>query len=222
LAMPATDRPILREVLAAESGIVDLKKYGCNHGLNENCVIVLQCVLYSPDDREVTIAVGSDDGCIVKVGNQILVEDFAQQGVDPMRHLVRASLQRGSNSVEFLVENGGGGYGASMRILDDEIRIAQVGGPQRSQSSRIDPRQRITSDMAGIGAAARLFFLDEGHWPKTLKDLTDEGRFLIPGVDPWGNQYQLRSSATRITVLCLGADGSEGGDGINADIISEN
>ena len=73
--------------------------------------------------------------------------------------------------------------------------------------------------MAGIGAAARLFFLDEGHWPKTLKDLTDEGRFLIPGVDPWGNQYQLRSSATRITVLCLGADGSEGGDGINADII---
>ena len=222
LAMPSSERPIMREVLAAESGIVNLQKYGSEHGLNENCVVVLQCVLYSPDDREVTIAVGSDDGCIVKVGNQILVEDFAQQGVDPMRHLVRASLQRGSNSVEFLVENGGGAYGASMRILDDEVRIAQVGAPQRSQSSRIDPRQRITSDMAGIGAAAQLYFLDEGHWPRSLSELMGEGRFPVPDVDPWGNQYLLQSSSTRFTILCLGADGSEGGDGINADIISEN
>jgi len=100
------------------------------------------------------------------------------------------------------------------------VRIAQAGASQ-SRKSTGDPLQRITSDMAGIGVAARLFFLDEGHWPRTLNDLTDKGRFPVPDVDPWGNQYLLRTSTTRFTILCLGADGSEGGDGINADIISD-
>ena len=75
--------------------------------------------------------------------------------------------------------------------------------------------------MAGIGAAAQLYFLDEGHWPRSLSELMGEGRFPVPDVDPWGNQYLLRSSATRFTILCFGADGSEGGDGINADIVSQ-
>jgi hypothetical protein len=75
--------------------------------------------------------------------------------------------------------------------------------------------------MAGIGAAAQLFFLDEGRWPKNLDELTEDKELVLPVVDPWGNHYRLHSSTTRFTVLCLGADGSEGGDGINADIISE-
>ena len=221
LAMSDQERATNQVLLSGDSGIVDLKKYGSAHGRSEKCVVALQCVLISPTKREVTIAVGSDDGCILKIGDKILVEDFAQQGVDPMRHLVTTTVERGANSVLLLVENGGGGYGASMRILDDEIRIAQVGGPQRSQSSRIDPRQRITSDMAGIGAAAQLYFLDEGHWPRSLSELMGDGRFPVPDVDPWGNQYLLQSSATRYTILCLGADGSKGGDGINADIVSQ-
>ena len=220
LAMPGSERPFRRGVLAAESGIVDLKKYGAAHGRSEKCTVVLDCVLYSPDDRMVTIAAGSDDGCILMVGNQLLIEDFAQQGVDPMRHLVQASLQRGSNSLVMLIENGGGGFGAAVRILDDEVRIAQAGASQ-SRKSTGDPLQRITSDMAGIGAAAQLFFLDEGRWPKNLDELTDDKGLVLPVVDPWGNHYRLHSSTTRFTVLCLGADGSEGGDGINADIISE-
>jgi len=119
-----------------------------------------------------------------------------------------------------LIENGGGGYGAAVRILDDEVRIAQAGASQ-SRRSTGDPLQRITSDMAGIEAAAQLFFLDEGRWPKNLDELTDDNGLVLPVVDPWGNQYLLRTSTARFTILCLGADGSEGGDGINADIISE-
>ena len=119
-----------------------------------------------------------------------------------------------------LSKDGGGGFGAAVRILDDEVRIAQAGASQ-SRKSTGDPLQRITSDMAGIGAAAQLYFLDEGHWPRSLSELMGEGRFPVPDVDPWGNQYLLQSSSTRFTILCLGADGSEGGDGINADIVSQ-
>jgi hypothetical protein len=220
LAMARADRPVQQTVLADQEGIVDLSRYATERGRGENCVVVLECTLYSPDDREVTIALGSDDGCILKVGDQLLVEDFAQQGIDPMRHLVRASLQRGSNSLMLLVENGGGGYGAALRVLDDEVIVAPSKASQ-SRSLPKDPQQRANSDMAGIGAAARLFFLDEGRWPRDLAELTLKDRFSIPDTDPWGHGYQLRSSTTRVTVLCLGADGSEGGDGINADLISE-
>ena len=37
-------------------------------------------------------------------------------------------------------------------------------------------------------------------------------------IDPWDRHYLYASDGSRYTLQCLGADGEEGGDGINADI----
>ncbi len=221
LAMPADQRRATRTVLAEKTGIVDLRKYASGRGRSDNCVVALQCVVVSPDDRDVTIAVGSDDGCLLVVADQLLIEDFAQQGVDPMRHLVRTRVKAGPNPILLLVENGGGGFGAALRVLDPEVTVMPTDDGQ-SRRKGVDPRKRITADMAAIDAAARLFFLDEGRWPKDLAELTVDDRFHLSVDDPWGNSYKLHSSNTRFTVLCLGADGSEGGDGLTADLVSGN
>ncbi|MGE4618210.1 MAG: CehA/McbA family metallohydrolase [Planctomycetota bacterium] len=220
LEMSDQERASTQVLLSGDSGLVDLKKYATDKGRGDKCVVAMQCILVSPTERQVTIAVGSDDGCILQVGDQILIEDFAQQGVDPMRHLVTASLKQGANSVLLLVENGGGSYGASLRVLDDAVTVQQQ-DPEQSSKPRPSSRERISADMAGIRAAADLFFLDEGRWPARLEELTDRFPGNLP-LDPWGRAYQLHSSQTRIEVVSLGADGSRGGNGINADIIAEN
>ena len=40
--------------------------------------------------------------------------------------------------------------------------------------------------------------------------------------DPWGTPYVFRSDGSTYVVLSFGADGAEGGEGINADIDSRN
>jgi general secretion pathway protein G len=42
-------------------------------------------------------------------------------------------------------------------------------------------------------------------------------------LDPWGKPYEYNSPGAKspFEILCLGADGREGGDGANADISSE-
>jgi general secretion pathway protein G len=40
--------------------------------------------------------------------------------------------------------------------------------------------------------------------------------------DPWGKEYIYRQEGTNFEVICLGADGQEGGSGFNRDISSSN
>ena len=116
-------------------------------------------------------------------------------------------------------ENGGGAFGASLRVLDDAVTVQQQDAEQ-AKNSAPTTTQRASSDMAGIRAAADLFFLDEGRWPSSMEELTLGYLDKLP-LDPWGRPYQIHSSQTRIEVVSLGADGSRGGDGINADIVSQ-
>ncbi len=56
--------------------------------------------------------------------------------------------------------------------------------------------------------------MEEGKWPGEYikqKQLTD----------PWGNLYLYSSDGTNFQICSLGADGLEGGEGDNQDIISE-
>jgi general secretion pathway protein G len=39
--------------------------------------------------------------------------------------------------------------------------------------------------------------------------------------DPWGHEYVYRVNGRRFEILCLGADGQEGGEGVDADFSSE-
>ena len=93
---------------------------------------------------------------------------------------------------------------------------------------------RAKQDVRSIEAALNLYRLDNFSYPATdegLAALTGEGptgvrtadakQYLrsVP-VDPWNNPYQYEYPGSRgdIDVYTLGADGQEGGEGIDADV----
>ena len=101
--------------------------------------------------------------------------------------------------------------------------------------------QRANTDIAAIGMALNRYSLDNGCYPSTEQGLQaliekptsdpqpnnyNEGGYLekktLPK-DPWNHPYSYKSPADNgadYEIICLGADGKEGGDGDNADIKS--
>ena len=215
LSLSPEERPTSRVLLSTEEGRFDLQQYGNERGLSEDCVFILRCVLISPGDRTVTLAAGSDDGCLLQVNGNTLVEDFAEQGVDPLDHLVQVPLKKGANEVLFLIANGSGKSGASLRVLDDEVVVQTAEGGSRPP---ISPRERVLSDMAALHAAATLHRLDQGEWPGSVADLVKAGIIGSLTADPWGGEYLLVARGQKVEIVSLGADGAEGGIGIEADI----
>jgi general secretion pathway protein G len=81
-------------------------------------------------------------------------------------------------------------------------------------------QNRARSDIATIVSAIDLYKLNSGRLPtmdEGLDKLTIKNK-----LDPWGRRYEYRVPGTLepYEVYTLGADGVEGGTGINADISS--
>ncbi len=85
--------------------------------------------------------------------------------------------------------------------------------------------------IADIDKSLELFKLDVGRFPTTEEGLDAlvrkpgsanawNGPYLKGGVptDPWGNPYRYANNGGAIEILSLGADGTAGGEGENADI----
>ncbi len=85
---------------------------------------------------------------------------------------------------------------------------------------------RARSDLATIKDGVELFYLHKSRYPTN-----EEGLDVIDlenRKDPWGNEYQYNSPGSSpdgvepYEVFSLGADGREGGEGVEADIFSWN
>jgi general secretion pathway protein G len=89
------------------------------------------------------------------------------------------------------------------------------------------------SQIAQIESAVISFQAHNGRLPSSLQDLVErpsealnwqEGGYLkgksVPK-DPWGHEYLYRPVARRFEIVCLGADGQEGGTGLDADLSNE-
>jgi general secretion pathway protein G len=89
------------------------------------------------------------------------------------------------------------------------------------------------SQLAQMEGAVISFHSHVGRLPKSLVELVEkpsnaanwqEGGYLkgksVPK-DPWGNEYGYRVSGRRFEILSLGADGKEGGTGLDADLSNE-
>lgn len=100
----------------------------------------------------------------------------------------------------------------------------------RSESARVD-MARI--NMQSIGSALNMYRLDNGGYPSTQEGLRalverpSSARNWKPGGyldsvprDPWGNEYRYISpgSSGPFDLYSLGANGSEGGEGYDAEI----
>ena len=96
---------------------------------------------------------------------------------------------------------------------------------------------RVTAaeaDIRAIGAALEMYRLDNHHYPSTDQGLealiTPPSGFPEPKAynpdgylkkleaDPWGSEYVYERSGSGFDLLSYGADGAEGGEGVDADI----
>lgn len=91
-------------------------------------------------------------------------------------------------------------------------------------------RVKAGADIKAIEQALHLYKLDTGRYPsggdgiQALvggNQVNPEGYLPKSPVDPWGNPYVYNSDGQSFVVKSYGADGTDGGDGKNADISSE-
>ena len=103
----------------------------------------------------------------------------------------------------------------------------------RTRSYLIASKQNVAkAEIANIVKALETFYADQGRYPSNDEGLVilTEGTSAFPdgflpkiAKDPWKNAYEYVSpgSDSAFEVICLGADGKEGGDGAERDISSE-
>lgn len=99
---------------------------------------------------------------------------------------------------------------------------------------------RITaaeSDLRSLSNALDLYRLDNFNYPSTdqglealvtkpsgfpePKNYNPDGYIKKIPIDPWGSPYVYERTEVGFNLLSLGADGAEGGEGLNADILYE-
>ena len=86
-------------------------------------------------------------------------------------------------------------------------------------------------DLRNIETACNMFKLDIGRWPDNLEELVNPPEDLensIGGMylkkmptDPWGEPYYYEFTDRGVRLYSLGGDRTEGGDGVNMDLYSD-
>lgn len=114
--------------------------------------------------------------------------------------------------------------------------IVAIVGPtlfSKLDEAKID---QASIQMKSIFAALDLYHLDNSVYPSTGQGiealLTKPSVGIIPGKwqgpylrgsqvpkDPWGFDYFYQSDGSSVLIKSMGADGAEGGEGINKDIV---
>jgi general secretion pathway protein G len=101
------------------------------------------------------------------------------------------------------------------------------------RSHLIKAKQTIVrQDLSVIAGAVERYWSETGRYPSNDEGLavlwqkTDKSAEPYLGkqpLDPWGRPYVYQSPGPNgpYVVICLGADGTEGGDGADADISSD-
>lgn len=103
----------------------------------------------------------------------------------------------------------------------------------RTRGYLISSKQNAArTEIANMVKAVETFYADQGRYPSTdeglqiLTEPTDtwpDGFLNKVPLDPWKHSYEYISpgASEPYEVICLGADGREGGEGENQDITSE-
>ncbi len=106
-----------RAVKADESGYVRLSELVRP---NEQVLVYALTYVFSPDDREVPLLLGSDDGVRVWVNGELVHTNPAYRAAEPDLDRVPALLKKGWNTVLLKVLQGAGGWGYYVRFADPE------------------------------------------------------------------------------------------------------
>lgn len=107
-----------------ESGFLDLRALDPNPLRTEHAVAYAETWLHAPEALETQVALGSDDGCRLWVGEELVYESRARRAAKPLEHMMKLRLAAGWNRVLFKVENATGSFGLYFRVLDARVRAA--------------------------------------------------------------------------------------------------
>jgi len=112
-----------RAVRAEESGYVRLSDLVRP---NEQALVYALAYVFSPDDREAPLLLGSDDGVRAWVNGEIVHTNPVYRAAAPDLDRVSARLKKGWNTVLLKVLQGAGGWGFYARFADPggELRFA--------------------------------------------------------------------------------------------------
>jgi hypothetical protein len=93
---------------------------------NEQAIVYALAHVLSPDDREATLLLGSDDGVRVWVNGEIVHTNPTYRAAEPDLDRVSVRLKKGWNKVLIKVLQGAGGWGFYVRFADPagELRYA--------------------------------------------------------------------------------------------------
>lgn len=79
--------------------------------------------VFSPEDKDVLMLVGSDDGVRIWLNRELIHTNPAYRGAYPDQDRVRAILKKGWNTLLIKVLQGGGGWGYYVRFVDPEGQL---------------------------------------------------------------------------------------------------
>lgn len=90
---------------------------------------------------------------------------------------------------------------------------------------KLDEAKQDTArlDIANIHNALKLYYTKKGKYPDTgtgLKALVDTQNLEKIPMDPWGHEYVYMNEGGKPVLMSYGADGTQGGEGPDADISS--
>jgi len=112
--------------------------------------------------------------------------------------------------------------GVVMKMVTDRVTRANI--------------MKAKVELASLRDAVNMFFVDHSFYPESLGDLVSQpaderikdwppnGYMPSIPLDPWGNEYiyVMPGLSRPFEIICMGADGVEGGEGADADIESWN
>ncbi|MET0402990.1 MAG: type II secretion system major pseudopilin GspG [Cystobacter sp.] len=78
-------------------------------------------------------------------------------------------------------------------------------------------------DIKNIQSALKLYYTKKGKYPDTgtgLRALVDTQNLDKVPLDPWGHEYVYMNEGGKPVIITYGADGTQGGEGSDADISS--
>ncbi len=90
---------------------------------NEQAVAYGQTYIYSPEDMETVLLLGSDDGVRVWLNHRLVHTNPAYRGCYPDQDKVPVHLQKGWNTFLIKVLQGAGGWGFYVRFIDPENKL---------------------------------------------------------------------------------------------------
>jgi putative membrane-bound dehydrogenase-like protein len=112
-------------------GYVDLMAHFA--GQSDNIVSYLYQEIDSPQDQEVTLLLGTDDGCKLWVNDRLVHTDRQHRAAAPAQHTIPLRLRKGSNRIVLKINNGNGPHGFYFTLLAEQElkRAAPVEAPPK-------------------------------------------------------------------------------------------